>query len=74
MDETIRPVPPRARFERADLMVLLTAAVIAAVAALAARMLGQPKLQAICGLVVILSVASAVAAGLIAFAVLVSRH
>jgi CNT family concentrative nucleoside transporter len=59
MDENIRPVPPRAAFERADLMILLGAAVLAALAALTARAVGQPKLQAICGLVVILSVAYA---------------
>jgi CNT family concentrative nucleoside transporter len=59
MDDNIRPVPSRARYERADLMVLLGAAVVAALAALTARMLGQPKLQAICGLVVILAVAYA---------------
>lgn len=59
MNENIRPVPPRARFERMDLMVLLGAGVIGLVAASAARMLGQPKMQAICGLVVILGVAYA---------------
>jgi len=59
MDENTRPVPPRARYERVDLMVLLGAAAIVVLAALTARLLGQPKLQAVCGLVVILSVAYA---------------
>ena len=53
------PVLVRSPFERRDLTVLGTAALIAAAAALAANLLGAPKLQAICGLVVILSVAYA---------------
>ncbi len=59
MDETTRPVPLRARFERRDLLVLSAGLVLAALAALFARAVGQPKLQAICGLFVILSVAYA---------------
>ncbi len=59
MDETIRPVPPRARYERQDLLILGAALALAAIAALVAKMWGQPKLQAICGLLVILSVAYA---------------
>jgi CNT family concentrative nucleoside transporter len=49
----------RAPYERRDFLVLAVAAGVAAAAALAARMLGAPKLQAVCGLVVILSVAYA---------------
>jgi CNT family concentrative nucleoside transporter len=59
MDDTIRPVPARARFERRDVMLLLAAAVLAGLAAVVARVSGQPKLQAVCGLLVILGVAYA---------------
>jgi len=58
--ETTVPIPARAPFERRDILVLGAAAAVALVAALAARALGAPKIQAICGLVVILSVAYAV--------------
>src|SRR5512142_1960668 len=59
MTETTVAVPPSAPFERRDLMLLVSAMVVAAIAAFAARLLGAPKLQAICGLIVILSVAYA---------------
>lgn len=59
MTETTVPIPARAPFERRDILVLGAAAGVALVAALAARALGAPKIQAICGLVVILSVAYA---------------
>lgn len=60
MTETTVSIPARAPFEHRDILVLGAAAAVALVAALAARALGAPKIQAICGLVVILSVAYAV--------------
>ncbi|MBI2222701.1 MAG: NupC/NupG family nucleoside CNT transporter [Acidobacteria bacterium] len=53
------PVPLRSPFEYRDLVVLGAAAALALVAAVAARALGAPKVQAICGLFVILGVAYA---------------
>jgi CNT family concentrative nucleoside transporter len=55
-DSTTVAVPPSAPFERRDLLLLVSALMVAAIAAFAARVAGAPKLQAITGLIVILSV------------------
>src|SRR5215510_8986848 len=49
--------PARAPFEARDAIVIGGALAIAAVAALAARFMGMPKLQPLVGLIVILSIA-----------------
>jgi CNT family concentrative nucleoside transporter len=53
------PAPPRAPYEARDLTILGGALAIAAVAALAARFAGVPRLQPLVGLIVIMAIAYA---------------